>query len=384
MATFITQEHKSFTPEDRRAIIDLKLDYFGYKKSIKFLGLSQDLVTSYYIGVDWLVEGTHSLMVKPKIEGLDYMAMFMKCLSFPEAINEMNETYHISFNKSPIDIDSSDFDITPILIIHFLKTVEKIVRQGLKKDYVIMEDNLKSKIKGKLVLTQHIKKNLLKSRYDTNYCRYQEYSIDCKENRILKKALRVISSYLNNQTKYKEDFIRIHHFCLAAFESVSDEGINHQTNHIKVSPFYRDYKEALNLAEMIFKRLGYDNANKTIHQKRFTPPFWINMAKLFEIYVFSLLREKYGKSIYFQSKGKYGYVDFLKIDEQLIIDTKYKLVYGNTEKKDGEYKIEDIRQLAGYSRDVNVRKKLNIFDENKVVDCIIIYPDKNSPERFEG
>jgi 5-methylcytosine-specific restriction enzyme subunit McrC len=70
-------------------------------------------------------------------------------------------------------------------------------------------------------------------------------------------------------------------------------------------------------------------------------------------------------------------VDFLKLDEKLIIDTKYKSCYSKN-----EYNIEDIRQLSGYARDKGVLKKLRIDDE-KVVDCVIIYPDNSKSESFE-
>ncbi|MDR0926657.1 MAG: McrC family protein [Ignavibacteria bacterium] len=109
------------------------------------------------------------------------------------------------------------------------------------------------------------------------------------------------------------------------------------------------------------------------------------MSKLFELYVYSL-RETYGTTILYQlsdegkrqTHGKYGDVDFLKTDEKLIIDTKYKPKYNE------EYKIEDIRQLSGYASDKGVLKKLGINDDERVVDCVIIYPDNNSNTNFDG
>jgi 5-methylcytosine-specific restriction enzyme subunit McrC len=101
--------------------------------------------------------------------------------------------------------------------------------------------------------------------------------------------------------------------------------------------------------------------------------------------VYSLLKEEYRKKeISYQPHGKYGNVDFLNLDEQLIIDTKYKLIY-----TDGKYNIEDIRQLSGYARDEGVLKTLKIFkstkeiDDNVVVDCVIIYPDDSKHEDFK-
>jgi 5-methylcytosine-specific restriction enzyme subunit McrC len=90
------------------------------------------------------------------------------------------------------------------------------------------------------------------------------------------------------------------------------------------------------------------------------------------------LKEEYPKDILYQPHGKYGNVDFLKTDEKLIIDTKYKKTYIDS------YEIEDIRQLAGYARDLGVLGKLKINDEDTVVDCIIIYPNVDSKKSFEN
>ena len=99
------------------------------------------------------------------------------------------------------------------------------------------------------------------------------------------------------------------------------------------------------------------------------------MSLLFELYVYSKLHKTYGKEVLFQYHGKYGDIDFLNVKDKTIIDTKYKEIYNQN-----KYKIEDIRQLSGYSRDVNVLKKLkfNLDDNLPILDCVIIYPDQNS------
>ncbi|SDE43389.1 5-methylcytosine restriction system specificity protein McrC [Riemerella columbipharyngis] len=113
--------------------------------------------------------------------------------------------------------------------------------------------------------------------------------------------------------------------------------------------------------------------------------FWIDMSKLFELYVYSLLKDAHGSTIQYQpskdvkrqNHGCYGDIDFLKLDEKILNDTKYKEVY-----KD-EYKIEDIRQLSGYARDYCIGKNRSI-ESDKIMDCIIICPDKNANEHFKN
>lgn len=48
-------------------------------------------------------------------------------------------------------------------------------------------ENLQSKIKGKINISQHIKQNVIPRREDRVYCQYQEYTVDNLENRILKR-----------------------------------------------------------------------------------------------------------------------------------------------------------------------------------------------------
>ena len=104
------------------------------------------------------------------------------------------------------------------------------------------------------------------------------------------------------------------------------------------------------------------------------------MSKLFELYVYSLLKDAYGSKIIYQlsedgkrqTRGHYGDIDFMKLDDKILIDTKYKEIYT----QDGKYDIDNIRQLSGYARDRKVLEKLNITSDNEVVDCVISIPTK--------
>ena len=151
---------------------------------------------------------------------------------------------------------------------------------------------------------------------------------------------------------------------------------------------YKEYVEAIDLAKQILKRFGYSykNTNKTDEKK--LPPFWIDMSKLFELYVYSLLKDAYGSKILYQlsedgkkqTRGHYGDIDFMKLDDKILIDTKYKEIYT----QDGKYDIDNIRQLSGYARDWGVLKKLDITSDNEVIDCVIIYPHKVANDNFKN
>ena len=85
---------------------------------------------------------------------------------------------HIDLDAPLINVPGMDVEIMPLIILHFAKLMEQLLKHSLKSDYVTREENLQSKIKGKLMFVQHLKRNVLLQHLDRNYCRYQEYSID--------------------------------------------------------------------------------------------------------------------------------------------------------------------------------------------------------------
>lgn len=373
----------------------------------KYLGLNccnhknKTFQTNYYIGIDWIVEGESAIMVEPKIKGLNYLKMFMYCFDCDNIIakEKLKDIYHIDFGREPIKVKNNTFELTPLLIIHFIKLMQSLIKRNLKKDYIQVEENLNSKIKGKILFSKNVKYNVFKGREDRFYCKYQDYSSDCIENRILKKTLRYVQKYLdnNNISCEHDDLDRKCNTCLAVFEQVSDDLTIQQIKQFKVNPLFKEYAESLKVAKLILRRFSYSIDNATNEVDKFLPPFWIDMPLLFELYVLTHLQKKYNSEIKYQVKGNYGFVDFIMKSKQLIIDTKYKPIYSDIyfnnqsdkekefeEKVNGRFKIEDIRQLSGYARDEKILKKLEVNDKYQIIPCLIIYPldDSNDSEEF--
>ena len=230
-------------------------------------------------------------------------------------------------------------------------------------------------MKGKVLVSQTIKQNLVKNKPLHTYCSYDEFGLNGLENRLLKKALVFIQRYLPNIKNLQSEkyTIEIFNYINPAFEFVSEEVNLNDIKHTKTNAFYKEYKEAIQLAKLILKRFGY-NVSNTQEKSIKTPPFWIDMSKLFELYVLGLLKDSYGANALYGDKEvklKYGLPDYLitKEGEKSIADAKYKLIYN----EDGKYDIDNIRQLSAYSRDYKVFEKLAI-PEDKIIDCLIIFP----------
>jgi len=339
---------------------------------------------SYFVGIDWVEEKKTPIYIEPKLnEGsdqTDYLSMLFSALSHPEIVKYTDELFEVKFDKPQIEIQQQQDKFTPLLVILFLKLVQEIVRKDLKKSYYRIEQNLDSRIKGKILVSRTIKDNILKNKMLKTYCSYDEFGYNGFENRLIKKALTFVKRYLPKLKVFKADKFAepILNYINPAFENVSDEVNLNDVKHTKKNVFYKEYEEAIRLAKIILKRFGY-NITNIENQKVKTPPFWIDMSKLFELYVLGLLKDSKIDLIY-QFQGYYGKPDFLLPKEKVVLDSKYKTYYKeefselSQSKKDNV--ASDIRQMSGYARDKKVLGKLGL-EETKIANCLIIYPDQS-------
>jgi len=350
-------------------------------------------IANYFVGIDWLIEKEKAVYVQPKLNRdtahqTDYLKMLLLILEDTELANYTDELYEIKWDKSVIEINKKQDILTPLIVVQYLQLVKKIVSKGLKKSYYSVEQNLYGKVKGKVLVSKTIKKNVSQNKFLNTWCSYSEYGINGVENRLLKKAMIFILRYTNSIGYLKDNGYLNNsiNYIMSAFENVSSEVELHEVKQGKVNAFYKEYELALKLARLIMRKFGYNINSIEDKDQINTPPFWIDMSKLYELYVYGILKKKYISSITYQDKGKYGFTDFLLNipNKKMILDAKYKTKY-----QQEQYKIEDIRQLSGYARDFGVLIKLKIpLSEWKVLvpECVIIYPseeflkDKEEPE----
>lgn len=357
----------------------------------KFSQGNTTLHTNYYVGVDWLKKNETAIYVAPKLNDetkkTDYFQMLFSCMNHSDIAEHSKDLYEIKFDEPYIEINQKQDLITPLLMIRYLQILKSVVRKGLKKSYYQVEQNLSSKIKGKVLVSKTLKQNILKNRPNKTICNFEVYGVDSIENKILKSALKFAEIYLEKYRQFSDYFFPLISFCKPAFHAVDDSSFDlHLIKQTKFNVFFKEYKEALDLAEMIIKRFGYNLRDIEENVVR-VPPFWIDMPKLFELYVLGLLKDRYGPEIKFQAKGHYGEPDFLlnSENEKIIIDTKYKRIYQGNESSKSRFNSDDIRQICGYARDKKILSKLGYKTtelQKVVVDCLIIYPDQNASEEL--
>lgn len=344
------------------------------------------IANSYFVGVDWIIENKRAIFIQPKLNKnsnheTDYLLMLFSALKHEEVSKHTEDLFEIKWNKPTIAITQQEDLLTPLLVVQFLSLVKQIVRKGLKKSYYKVENNLQAKVKGKVLVSQTIKRNLVKSKPLHTFCSYDEFGLNGLENRLLKKTLVFVERFLptikNLQTEhYTSD---VFNYINPAFEFVSEEVSLHDVKNTTTNVFYKEYKEAIQLARLILKRFGYNVSNtqeKTIN----TPPFWIDMSKLFELYVYGKLKERFpnkGEVIYHKKFNGLEPDFILRSNDkkyQMVLDAKYKPRY-----KDNNISIEDIRQVTGYARMKSIYKELQMENNHdQVIDCLIIYSDQTA------
>lgn len=379
---------------------------------------SVHLKAEYYIGLDWLVDGRY-VNVRPKLnrsvielfvkkteqkeieennvveeeksileidkyKELNYLKLLMDAFAHPEIVKGAGDLIFIDWDAKEIEINQKDDALTPFLVVQFLKLLKQIIRKGLKKSYYKVQENLNNRIKGKILVGANMKQNVLKNRLTKTYCEYQEFGINHQENRFLKKVLYYCSNYVYQNASLfagnKENLVQLINYCKPAFELVSAEEEVATLQNIKHNPFFKEYKESIKIGQYILKRFSYNISNTEKSEKIKTPPFWIDMPKLFELYVYHHLLSAFdSKEIDFQFSTYGNALDFLitKAGHEMVVDAKYKMNYRSS------HIHEDIRQVAGYGRLNKVYEALK-KSKAEIIDCLIIYPtDKELTDDYK-
>ena len=330
---------------------------------------------SYVIGAQWFDEAkTMPLVITTKhgCDRIDFLKMFSVCFNSGIEAKEFSKIYAVDMDEPRIKAPELKSVLSPLIVAHFLSVVRDIVKRGLKKGYVQREDNLK-KVKGHIDISRNERMNVLKKRFDKVFCRYQEYSEDTLENRLIKKAL-IFSQHVLQIAGLSESLLSLQHTiheCLSAFGNVGDQIEVWEVKTIKHHKIFKEYDDAIKLAQMILHRYDYSITNITTAEEESCPVFWIDMAMLYEHYVLGLLREAYGEKIHYQVHGHTGYPDFVCYSPKVVLDTKYipRFEYGNLD-------TYIVRQLSGYSRD----KWIFPIKPESNIPCVIIYPVEGMEE----
>ncbi len=347
--------------------------------------------TSYFIGMVWLIPGRLAVHVEPKMNlrespaqeilvEVDYLAMLEEALNEPENLKHLSDLQYCDTKAPRIPLKHEDTGIQLFLIAQFLAFVSRIRRRGLKRSFYDREERFVYGMKGRILLSKSLRSARTPALTDHLCCSVQQFDVDTPANQYLKKALRKTLQLLQSPAFQNAPHLtELARLGLKAFEAVSDVVDPPPVRIRKINPVYRDYAEALRLAELILSlsTLGHEpTAGRTE-----IPPYWIDMSKLFELFVYNKLRQAVGSEgrVEFQFAAHSQYLDYLcKAPNSpipfFIADAKYKPRYS-----DARIDKDDLRQLAGYARLTTVEKTLRDpswgwSSPSRIIPGVIIYP----------
>jgi 5-methylcytosine-specific restriction enzyme subunit McrC len=391
---------------------------YCYKINVeeKRIGIQAD----YYVGVDWLIPGAKYIYIEPKVNTgvqkffkneleksdvdeevntpqdetsenncevsgdyveVNYLKMVFDVMSEKYTAKEGSGLVQIDWNSPHILIPHTQDYLTPFLVIQFIQLLHIIVRKGLRKSYYQVEENLNNRIKGKILVSKQVKTNSFRNLIMKTYCSFEIHGLDSEENRFLKFVFAQARKYISNNPYLLSSVSSLLdqsiNFCSPILANINSDYTSAGSIRAKTNPFFKEYKDALKIGSLLIKRLSY-NISNLADNLVLTPPFWIDMPLLFELYVYQKLLQanKVDTSIIRYQFSTYGNaLDILVVDSgySLIIDTKYKLIYKRSQIHN------DMRQVAGYAR-LNkvldeIKKDDPNFDRSKSLPCLIIYPD---------
>lgn len=341
---------------------------------------SCSISSSYYIGLDCFPNLGANIYIEPKINNeekqVNYVQMLLESLKEPENFEHLDGLISTKFNEEWIEIDNQLQPLlTPFLIAQFLSVVKDLVKKGLKKSYYEKVENLSNKVKGKVLVGQQIKQNILKNRYIKTICKFQEFGFDIELNQFIKFVLSRVSIHLEDYSKNSDiykNLVEIQRYCNGGFYQVSDN-IFSKLDFKESNPFFKNYNRAIQLGNQILALNDYNISKNSKKSITLHPPFWIDMSKLFELFVFGKLRDRYSLEgeVQYHKKFNKQEPDFIlntNCGIKAVVDAKYKPRYSN-----GNPTMEDARQLAGYTRLNSVYKELGIENDD-VISAYFIYP----------
>ncbi|WP_459825031.1 McrC family protein [Campylobacter concisus] len=356
-------EFEKFRPEDDQDLFKA-VDAFTRENfaAVEFLKPGRDkkgdfLQTQNYVGIIQTKNGD-SLEILPKIHDNDNDNNKEAVENSKRILLRMLKTLknHPFKNINIANLKSLNLPLLEIFILMFLDEVSKLIKIGIKSDYVELEDNLKF-LKGKLKISEQIRKNIVhKERF---YVCYQDFSIDRAENRLIKSTLEFL--YRRSKSSKNQRLIREYLFIFDEISSSSD--INADFSRLKLNRQTKHYEQAL-LWSKIF-----------LQNKSFSPyrgsdvafALLFDMNRLFESYVENFIKKKLPDAI-LQHSGKYLIEEprrdfglkpdiFLRYKNQnYIADTKWKIV-----KSRDDISQADLYQLYAYGKKYNCGRLYLIY-----------------------
>lgn len=272
------------------------------------------------------------------------------------------------------DLQLKNQPLPEVLISWFLTCVDKIIKQGIRRDYLRIEEHKKF-LKGQL--QTHKQLNELPHKQHLFHIEYDVLSPNRPENRLIHLALLQVlkwSKYFDNQKRAK-------HFLNFLDDVPISQNIKNDFDKWSNGRDMNYYQSVLPWLKLILNQ----QSPFTLKDNNAGISFLLPMEVLFERYVAKILAKNLPKDYQLteQSTGKHLSTDpqafALKPDILIqnktnkktvcVLDTKWKLIDENQKYKNGTVDNKkgisqsDVYQLFAYGKKYDVRKVVLIYPQ---------------------
>lgn len=244
-----------------------------------------------------------------------------------------------------------------VFIAEFLRSVERIVKSGLRSDYVSRQDNLFA-LRGKLLSAPHLRQNLFRA--DRFFTEHDEFSTNRPENRLLHAALRQVLTLSTSQAN--QQLARELQFVFADVPASAQPRIDFQRVRLDRGMGY--YADALAWARLILD----EESPLTGTGGHRAPSLLFPMESVFEAFVAKHLARQLARPLTLKTQARSHHLvrhreqnwfrlkpDLLIREggrDALVLDTKWKLLDGLKANGTDKYGLSqgDFYQLQAYGQ----------------------------------
>lgn len=340
----------------------LEFMQIGYKRNIgKVISIKN------YVGLIQMQNG-FQIQVLPKIdfgENEDIGNQEIKRV-FIRMLRSLKDFPTKVFNDANLRVDK--MNLYEIFINMYLQEVRQLVKHGIKSAYVEKEENLNF-YKGKLLVNQHIKKNL--AHKECFYVSFDEYLPNRAENKLVKSTLMKLQKHTTSAENGK-----VIRQLLTAFEMV-DPSDNYEKDFskVRIDRGTKDYAQIIPWSKVFLMNKSFSTFSGKTASKALLFP----METVYESYVAQKMKKTFapeGWEVSTQDKGYYLFVEprrqfalrpdivMQKGERIVILDTKWKNLIDNPKANYGISQA-DMYQMYAYSKKYNTSEIWLLYPVNK-------------------
>ena len=288
----------------------------------------------------------------------------------------------LQFPKSWSSFNHIKSDFFEILIYLFANYTKETLSKILYQTYQEIENELPY-MKGRLNMPQYIRQNLSRGRWHQLSCVYSSFELDNRFNRIIKYVAKLLLSVTKN-TENKSLLSDI----IFMLDGVSDQRMTaNDCEKVSINPLYQELTPILDYCRLFLTNstvLRFKNELEVF-------AFLLPMEVIFEDFVIGFLKkhfsndykiksqksDKYLAALFYDNKEVKENVFQLRHDifiedknvkgRQIIIDTKYKKIYTNTNNKSKKHGVSqsDMYQMVSYAIRRNCQNIKLIYPNQK-------------------